>query len=42
MKVVDAMIEILRLTAATDHTPPQAGVSTKPGDGVRVDLELRE
>ena len=40
--VVGAMIKVFTFKAARDHTPAKAGVSTKPGDGVLVDLQLRE
>ena len=39
--VVGAMVKIFKFTAANKVTQPKAGVSTKPADGVLVDLELR-
>jgi cytochrome P450 len=39
--VVGAMVKIFKFTAVNKETPPKAGVSTKPADGVLVDLELR-
>ncbi|MCB1225951.1 MAG: cytochrome P450 [Verrucomicrobiales bacterium] len=39
--VVGAMVKLFRFSAAYPDTPARAGVSTKPGDGVLVDLELR-
>ena len=40
--VVGAFVKIFRFAAANETTPARAGVSTKPADGVLVDLELRE
>jgi cytochrome P450 len=39
--VVGAFVKIFKFTAVNDQTQARAGVSTKPGDGVLVDLELR-
>jgi cytochrome P450 len=39
--VVGALIKIFKLKAVNDETGPSAAVSTKPADGVLVDLELR-
>ena len=39
--VVGAAVKLFKFTAVHPETPPKAGVSTKPGDGVLVDLELR-
>ena len=39
--VVGAMVKIFKFTAVNKVTQPKAGVSTKPADGVLVDLELR-
>jgi cytochrome P450 len=39
--VVGAVVKLFRFTAANPHTAPRAGVSTKPDDGVLVDLEVR-
>lgn len=39
--VVGAMVKIFKFTAPHKQTLPKAGVSTKPADGVLVDLELR-
>jgi cytochrome P450 len=39
--VVGAMVKIFKFTAVNKRTLPKAGISTKPGDGVLVDLELR-
>lgn len=39
--VVGAFIKIFRFTAATPATAARAGVSTRPADGVLVDLALR-
>jgi cytochrome P450 len=39
--VVGAFVKIFRCTAVTAETGARAGVSTKPADGVLVDLELR-
>jgi cytochrome P450 len=40
--VVGAMVKLFRFTAGAGAVAPMAGVSTKPADGVLVDLELRE
>ena len=40
--VVGAFVKIFKFTAVNDKTPANAGVSTKPADGVLVDLEVRE
>ena len=39
--VVGAVVKLFRFTAVRDRTPARAGVSTKPADGVLVDIELR-
>lgn len=39
--VVAACVKLFRFSAATPHTTPRAGVSTKPSDGVLVDLMPR-
>jgi cytochrome P450 len=39
--VVGAMVKVFKFTAVNKETQPKAGVSTKPADGVLVDLELR-
>jgi cytochrome P450 len=39
--VVGAIVKVFRFRAAGDETRVKAGVSTKPADGVLVDLELR-
>ena len=39
--VVGAVVKMFRFTAVGEKTEPRAGVSTKPADGVLVDLELR-
>ena len=39
--VVGAMVKLFRFEAASGQTGAVAGVSTKPADGVRVELELR-
>jgi cytochrome P450 len=39
--VVGAFVKIFKFTAVGEVTQARAGVSTKPADGVRVDLELR-
>lgn len=39
--VVGAFIKVFRCTAVHATTAPRAGVSTKPADGVLVDLEVR-
>ncbi len=39
--VVGAFVKIFKLEAANETVGPKAGVSTKPADGVLVDLELR-
>lgn len=40
--VVGAFVKMFKFTAATECTNAKAGVSTKPADGVLVDLELRQ
>jgi cytochrome P450 len=40
--VVGAVVKIFKFAAVNEKTQAQAGVSTKPADGVLVDLELRE
>lgn len=40
--VVGAFIKVFRCTAANPTTAARAGVSTKPADGVLVDLEVRQ
>ena len=40
--VVGAFVKIFKFTAVNDKTQANAGVSTKPADGVLVDLEVRE
>ena len=40
--VVGAIVKLFRFRAVYDHTGASAGVSTKPADGVLVDLELRD
>ncbi len=40
--VVGAFVKIFKFKAVNDKTPANAGVSTKPADGVLVDLELRK
>lgn len=40
--VVGALVKIFKFTAVGERTQARAGVSTKPADGVLVDLELRE
>jgi cytochrome P450 len=40
--VVGAVVKIFKFTAVNKKTTVKAGVSTKPGDGVLVDLELRD
>jgi cytochrome P450 len=40
--VVGAIVKMFKFTAAAEKTEPRAGVSTKPADGVWVDVELRE
>lgn len=39
--VVGAIVKLFKFEAVHKHTGPSAGVSTKPADGVLVDLELR-
>ena len=39
--VVGAIVKLFKLEAVHAQTGPSAGVSTKPADGVLVDLELR-
>lgn len=39
--VVGAVVKMFKFTAANERTQAKAGVSTKPADGVLVDLELR-
>ncbi|MDB6023085.1 MAG: cypX [Pedosphaera sp.] len=39
--VVGAVVKIFKFTAVGKETQTKAGVSTKPADGVLVDLELR-
>jgi cytochrome P450 len=39
--VVGAMVKLFRFSAVGSPPAPRAGVSTKPADGVLVDLELR-
>jgi len=39
--VVGAVVKIFKFKAVGERTEARAGVSTKPGDGVLVDLELR-
>jgi len=39
--VVGAVVKIFKFKAVSEKTPVRAGVSTKPADGVLVDLELR-
>lgn len=39
--VVGAFVKMFRFRAVRDHTSVKAGVSTKPGDGVLLELELR-
>lgn len=39
--VVGALVKIFKFSAASEKTAASAGVSTKPADGVLVDLELR-
>jgi cytochrome P450 len=40
--VVGAMVKLFRFASVGERTEARAGVSTKPADGVLVDLELRE
>jgi cytochrome P450 len=40
--VVGAVVKMFKLTAVGERTGTKAGVSTKPANGVLVDLELRE
>jgi cytochrome P450 len=39
--VVGAVVKLFKFTAVRERTSVKAGVSTKPADGVLVDLELR-
>jgi cytochrome P450 len=39
--VVGAFVKLFRFTAPTPENPARAGVSTKPADGVWLDLQLR-
>ena len=39
---LSAMVKLFRFTTGAGAVAPRAGVSTKPADGVLVDLELRE
>jgi hypothetical protein len=39
--VVGAFVKIFKFAAVHEKTNAKAGVSTKPADGVLVDLELR-
>lgn len=39
--VVGAFVKLFKFTAVNDHSEPKAGVSTKPADGVLVELEMR-
>ena len=39
--VVGAVVKMFKFTAVAESTQAKAGVSTKPADGVLVDLELR-
>ena len=39
--VVGAVVKLFKFTAVGESTGAKAGVSTKPADGVLVDLELR-
>ena len=39
--VVGAVVKMFKFTAVGERTQAKAGVSTKPADGVLVDLELR-
>ena len=39
--VVGAMVKLFKFTSVGERTDVRAGVSTKPADGVLVDLELR-
>jgi cytochrome P450 len=40
--VVGALVQVFKFKAVTEKTGVRAGVSTKPDDGVLVDLELRQ
>ncbi len=40
--VVGAFVKMFRFTADTKTVEPKAGVSTKPGDGVTINIEVRE
>ena len=39
--VVGAFVKLFRFTAVNGDNPARAGVSTKPADGVLVELNLR-
>jgi hypothetical protein len=39
--VAGAVVKVFKLEAVSKETQAKAGVSTKPADGVLVDLELR-
>jgi hypothetical protein len=39
---VGAVVKVFKFRAVGEKTQAKAGVSTKPGDGVWVDLELRD
>lgn len=39
--VVGAVVKLFEIRAPSRENPPKAGVSTKPGDGVLVDLRIR-
>ena len=39
---VGALVKVFRFKAVNEENPVRAGVSTKPADGVLVELELRE
>ena len=39
--VVGALVKLFKFTAVSERTGAKAGVSTKPADGVLVDMELR-
>ena len=40
--VVGAFVKLFRFRAVNADNPPRAGVSTKPADGVFIELELRD
>jgi len=40
--VVGAFIKLFRFKAVSNTTGARAGVTTKPDDGVLIDIELRE